>query len=182
MVPESVKAGDHVGFAGRCLESVAIQLGTYTIPFFGLSHVGLLAHDKNGELLFWESTDEGACGVQAHPFAEVVEKYNGKVWLYPLYRPLYEYEGIRLTEFVEEYEGSPYDRIGAIRSGGLLLALIHGILRQQDLTSLFCSEFIAAADAYLGLFPTTNASRWNPRKLMSRLRRDGIVHKPVRLK
>ena len=193
-VPENhdPKSGDIVGFSGRCRWSAIINLFTGGIPFWGLSHVGNLAHAPDGRLLFWESTDESeltceiagkkVAGVQAHLLDDVLAKYDGRVWLYSLYRTLYEHEDSRLTKFLMSLIGRPYDMPGAIRAGGQVVAVVEGLLRDENLDLLFCSEQVAAVESEIGIFATTNASRWSPNRLMRYLRRAGIVHKPERIK
>jgi len=194
-VPEiqDFKPGDIVGFSGRCWWSAAINFFTGGIPFWGLSHVGILANSQDGRLLFWESTDESAlpceitgnekvAGVQAHSLDKVLAGYHGRAWLYSLYRHLYAHEKCRLTGFLMSLVGRSYDTPGAIRSGGMILAVVDGCVRDESLDLLFCSEAVAAAAANIGIFQTANASRWSPNRLVRRLRLSGIVRKPKRLK
>ena len=187
-----VKAGDVIGFSGRSWISAAINVGTYAIPLFGISHVGIMAHDDKGRLLIFESTslDDLPCeisgevftGTQAHKLEDIVRVYKGRVYHYPLYRPLYPNEDERLTQFLMETIHTPYDMMGAFRSGGVGLSWFESLLRPQDLSTIFCSEWIAAALAVVGLFQTSNASRWSPNRLTRRLRWGGVLCKPRRLK
>jgi hypothetical protein len=187
-----LKAGDIVGFSGRAWDSVVINVFTFGIPFWGLSHVGVLGHTPDGRLLFWESTGESnlpcefakkkVSGAQAHTIKDQLAAYKGRVWLYPLYRPLYENEDERLTEFLMSHLGRSYDLQGAIRAGGAVVAPIESLLREENLDQLFCSEEVAAAETNIGIMQTDNASQWSPNKLMRYLRRNGIVRKPIRLK
>ncbi len=185
------KAGDIVGFSGDSWLSVGISLATYGIPFWSLSHVGILG-EHDGELLLFESTSlsDLACviqgkpvwGTQAHQLDECVEAYGGRVWHYPLYRPLYPFESKRLSAFLLEYIGKDYDAIGAFRAGGIGWSWLESKLRRQDLSSLFCSEYCAAAHAHVGVFRTDHVSRWSPNRLVRTERRRGILLKPWRLK
>jgi len=190
-IPTDVKPGDIIGFSGFYLHSALVNLGSLGIPFWSISHVGILAQAPDGRLLLWESSeDDSRCeitgltgsGVKAHDLTSVVEEYRGSVWHYPLYRPLYSHENSRLTAYLLSVLDKPYDQIGAVRSGGLVLSVIESFFREQDLSSLFCSETVAATYAYLGLFQTVNASRWSPNRLMRRLRRAEIVGAPRRIK
>jgi len=104
------------------------------------------------------------------------------VWHYPFYRPLYPFESKRLSEFLLEYLGKDYDAIGAFRAGGIGWSWLESKLRRQDLTSLFCSEYCAAAHAHVGVFRTDHVSRWSPNRLVRTERRRGILLKPWRLK
>ena len=186
-----VKPGDVIGFSGRGWASALINVGTYGIPFFGLSHVGIMARVPDGRLLLFESTSlsdlpcvlsgESFVGTQAHELREAVAAYPGKAYLYPLYRPLYRNEDGRLTQFLMETVHTPYDLMGAFRSAGVGISWIESLFREQDLTSIFCSEWIASALSIIGVFPTSNASRWSPNKLVRHLRWNDVLLKSQRL-
>ena len=74
--PVDLKAGDVIGFSGNSWISGLINIGTYGIPGWGISHVGIMAHADDGRLLLFESTTlenmpceiSGECfdGTQAH--------------------------------------------------------------------------------------------------------------------
>lgn len=187
-----MKAGDVIGFSGRGWVSAAINIGTYGLPFFGISHVGVMANDPDGRLLLFESTSfenlpcvisgEDFTGTQAHFLEDIVEAYSGRIYHYPLYRPLYPNEDTRLTRFLMETIHTPYDLMGALRTSGVGLSWIESLFRPQDLSMIFCSEQVAAAYSIVGLFATDNVSRWNPNKLVRRFRRNEILHKPRRLR
>jgi len=189
---DEIKPGDVIGFCGYSCISSLINVATYGIPLWDLSHVGIMANASDGRFLLFESTqlDNLPCeisgepffGTQAHSLDKVLNVYQGAVWHYPLYRPLYDYERQRLTHFLMETIHTPYDQMGAFRSGGVGRSGIESLLREQDLTTIFCSEWIAAAYAYIGLTPTDNVSRWNPNRLIRRLRRGSILRKPRRLR
>lgn len=187
-----VKAGDLIGYSGNGWISNLVNVGTYGWPHWSLSHVGVLANAPDGRLLLFESTqfDDLPCeltgevflGTQAHQLDHVLKVYDGKAWLYPLYRSLYSSEDERLTEFLMATVHTPYDKMGAFRSGGVGLSWIESLFRDQDLTTIFCSEMVAAAYATVGLFATDNVSRWSPNRLVRRLRQAAILCKPRRLK
>lgn len=191
-LPDELKAGDLIGFSGRSWISALVNIATYGIPFWSLSHVGVLGHAADGRLLLFESTEldnlpceitgEVLWGTQAHQLEHVVNIYKGKVWHYPLYRSLYSDEDNRLTEFLMGIIGIPYDKMGAFRSAGIGLSFVESLFREQDLTSIFCSEMAAAAYACIGLWATDNVSRWNPNRLARRLRSAGVLRKSRRLK
>ncbi len=187
-----VRPGDIIGFSGDGWISDFINFATYGIPRWGISHVGVMGEAEDGRLLLFESTtlDGLPCeitgepfnGTQAHTLDRVVETYRGKVWHYPLYRFLYENERQRLTRFLMETIHTPYDEMGAFRSGGIGLSWIESLFREQDLTKIFCSEWVAAALACVGLWATDNISRWSPNRLTRRLRSAGVICRPRRLK
>jgi hypothetical protein len=188
-----IKAGDIIGYSGRGWISAAVNIGTYGIPLLGLSHVGIMGHAPDGRLLVFESTSldgdvpcaitgKPIVGTQAHPLDEMLKRYNGKAWHYPLYRPLYENEDRRLTDFLMDTIGTPYDAMGAFRSAGVGLSWIESLFRPSDLRTIFCSEWCAAAYAMIGIHATDNVSRWNPNRLCRHLRWHRILCKPKRLK
>ena len=188
----TVQPGDMIGFSGDGWISDFINLATYGIPRWGISHMGIMGEATDGRLLLFESTTldglpceiTGECfnGTQAHMLDAVVKAYQGKVWHYPLYRSLYENERQRLTQFLMGTIHTPYDEMGAFRSGGVGLSWIESLFREQNLTKIFCSEWAAAALACVGLWATDNVSRWNPNRLTRRLRSAGVICKPRRLK
>jgi hypothetical protein len=188
---ESVKPGDVFGFRGTGLISTVINLGSCGLPVTGLSHVGIVA-SAHGDLVLFESTTLSSLpchltgqhtnGVQAHKIDDIKSTYRGRVYHYPLYRRLYTHEEQRLTLSLLSHIGTSYDKTGAIQAGGLVTAWIESIKRGEDLTSLFCSELVACALSDVGVFPTSNASRWSPNKLVRTLRRTGILRKPTRIK
>ena len=189
-----VKAGDLIGYSGRSWLSFGINLGTCGLPGWGISHVGILAHAPDGRLLVFESTSldgkipceiTGQCihGTQAHSLEDMVREYDGRVYHYPFYRQLYATEDARLTEFLIDTIGTPYDMLGAFRSGGIGLSFIESLLRPANLETIFCSEMVAAAYAVTGLHATDNVSRWSPNLLIRHLRyRHRLLCKPERLK
>lgn len=186
-----VRPGDLIGFSGRGWMSDFINVVTYGIPRWGLSHVGIVG-DFAGRRLLFESTtlDEEPCeiqrrcvqGVQAHEVEGRVDKYAGRVWHYPLYRPLSHEESYDLTAFLMLHMGQPYDELGAIRSGGLGLSFIESLLRPECLHSIFCSELVAAAHREVKVFQTYSVSRWSPNRLVRVERHHRALCKPVRLK
>ena len=50
-IPDEIKAGDIIGFSGDSWISALVNVATYGIPFWGLSHVGILGHADDGRLL-----------------------------------------------------------------------------------------------------------------------------------
>lgn len=187
-----VKAGDIIGFSGRNWISAAVNIATYGIPLFGISHVGIVATSPDGKLRLFESTTldgDAPCeilgkpvfGTQAHSLDVVLKRYCGKAWHYPLYRSLYKYEDERLTQFLVERLGVQYDAMGAFRSAGVGLSWIESLFRPSNLHAIFCSEWVAAAYAVTGLHATANVSRWNPNRLIRHFRWRELLCQPRRI-
>jgi len=187
--------GDVLGFSSRSCLGIWINLGTFGVPLVGLSHVGVvIAHPETGELVLCESTTlapwkccirgQRTSGVQCQRIDRRVERYQGTVWRYPLAIPLITDQSERLTSYCVHSLGTRYDMDGAFRARVLGFGWLHRLLfgRDEDLTSLFCSEFVAAALRSIGQFRTSSASNWNPNKLTRELRRRAVCLKPERLK
>ncbi len=174
MIDYQFKSGDIIAFSGRNFLSDIINIGTYGIPRWSISHVGIAVR----EFSFLEALPVGV----RESCLDDIEQYNGRVWIYPLYRKLYKHEEKRLLKLLYDAVGIPYDKLGAGRSAGFLFASIQALFRGQDLSTFFCSELIANKLSEIGIHPVTNASKWNPNRLVRDLRRDRVVCKPIRLK
>ena len=187
-----VKPGDIIGFSGRSWVSAGINLGTYGVPFWSISHVGIIARKPgSNKLLLFESTEglgpceimgEPICGTQAHELDFVLDQYSGAAWHYPLYRALYRHEDIRLTCFLLDTIGREYDYHGAIRAGGFVVSSMLGMFVQQATDLLFCSEWAASAHSVVGILQTGNVSAWSPNFLCRYERWKGILARPRRMK
>ncbi len=183
--------GDIIGFSGSSWLSAGICIASYGVPWWSLSHVGILG-EYRGDLLLFESTtlDDMACVIQGKCFkgtqavepCERVARYEGRVWHYPLSRTLYKHERRRLSTFLVQNIGVPYDQIGAFRAGGEGFSWLESHLRNEDLSSFFCSEYVIKAHAETGLISTDNASRWSPNRAVRFERKHGILRYPVRCK
>lgn len=184
------KVGDIIGFSGFGRTSILVNLLTYGIPGWSTSHVGIIGM-YDGEQLLFESTmlSNIPCAIQKKPYKGVqavkledrLAYYNGRVWHYPIYRQLFGAESERINEFLISKIGIPYDKVGGMRTAGVGLSWLEYVLRNEDLSSLFCSELIAAAHRRIGLLRTDNVSRWNPNKLVRYERRDRTLLRPRRI-
>lgn len=186
------QAGDVFGFSGHNLISDGINISTFGIPRWSISHVGIISYDRgfcNG-LSLYESTKK--LGVHSTPVYgnprrsgglwDAIGKYNGKVWVYPLAQRMSLYGMSRMSKRLNELRDREYDVRGALQAGGSIWAWCQAICRGEDLTSLFCSELVAEALSYASIFRTANASRWSPNHLVRKLRSLGIIRPPRRLK
>lgn len=185
--------GDILGFSASGCLGATINLGTWGVPGWGLSHVALVGRnpDSPSDNVLWEATGlvgtpcvlQGryTSGVQVQHIAARVAGYVGRVWHYPLVKPLKPEQVDDLDTFCEQHLGRDYDAIGAFRSRGLSL-VERCVFRPADLTSVFCSEFVAAAHAFAGVIVGLNISRMNPNRLVRYERAAWILAKPSRLK
>ena len=180
--------GDLIGFSGRGLVSDLINLATYGIPRYDLSHVAIV---ETPELLIESTTlDSEPCaiqhrcvrGVQAHEISRRVADYDGKVFHYPLSYPLNHYQKTMLLTYLNSLLGTSYDEIGALRAAGAGFSWVESRLHPANLHSIFCSELCAAAHREVGVFRTGNAARWSPNFLVRTERRQGILQSARRLK
>ena len=146
-----IKTGDIIGFSGRSWIIAGINIATYGIPLWGISHVGIMANSPDGKLRIFERmsldgdipceiTGKVICGTQAHSLHFILQHYQGRAWHYPLYRPLYPTEDERLTEFLIDTLGTPYDAMGPFRSAGVGLSWIESLFHPSNLHTIFCSD------------------------------------------
>jgi hypothetical protein len=187
----NLRPGDLLGTCYFGIEGDIINLSTYGIPRFSLSHVAILAEHKD-DLLIFESTTQ--CGIpcairgvhfngsQAHYIDSRLESYRGKVWHYPLAIPLRSHERRQLSEYLVETIGRPYDVEGGVFAVGKLWSLIHSRIHPESLSTLFCSEWVAASLRQIERFDTLDASEWTPNFLCRECCRRGITRKPGRIK
>ncbi len=184
-----VKAGDMVGFSSFSLLDIGINLATRGIPFYHISHVGVIANDFAPVIYESTASDIGSCiiqkervkGVQAHFLTQRIEAYKGKVWLYPLARSLSFSQKRKLCNYLDSQIGVQYDTLGAFRSRDLSI-LEKIIFRKPDLHSLFCSEYCGEAHKVIGVIdPEVNCGKLNPNKLIRLEKALGIVNNGIRM-
>lgn len=174
-----------MSFSGHNLSGLIINLGSFGIPFFGLSHIGIAANYL-GTLRLFESTSlndtpcliqgKNVSGSQVQDLDVRVAAYPGTVKRIPLKRKLTLGQSRQLTEYLVENAGQPYDYLGAERSGGILWARLQRFFHEESAESLFCSEWVALALRQIDVFRTGNASAWNPNSLYRQLVKRGIYH------
>jgi len=196
-----IRPGDVLGFSGCNPTSTAIRVCTCgLICCGGLSHVAIVTWwpgRRRGTFpqrprVLCESTSQAdkpcliqerpVSGVQIHHIRARILAYPGRVWHYPLSRPLDWEQVQQLYRFCRKHLGAPYDYIGAAEARHTPLARLILKLRREDLDEVFCSEFVAACHRKLGLLATDNASRFSPNRLVRTERRRKILGKPRRLK
>jgi hypothetical protein len=152
----------------------------------------MILAEHNNDLLIFESTtgcDEECVitkkkqnGTQAHYIDSRLQSYRGKVWHYPLLRPLRTGERKKLSSYLVSSLGIPYDTRGASQSGGKLWSLIESRLHKESLSSLFCSEWVAAGLREIERFDTINASAWSPNSLIRECNERGMLRQCRRIK
>lgn len=176
-IVDSFQPGDVLGFsAGNCADAL-INLGTCGWPGWSISHVAVvIAHPSDGGPVLWEAASNrpDPCilqhrlvkGVQVHRIGRRLVEFRvrgGRVWHYPLARPLSERESYLLTKEAEYWLGTPYDWWGAFCARTIGCGWLRHLLpNREDTGNLFCSEGIAVLLRKVGRFCTENASKWNP--------------------
>lgn len=188
----TIQPGDVIGFSACNPKGTLIRVCTGgLICRGGLSHVGIAVHWPGYRRpLVCESTSlcpepcvvrrEMVKGVQLHRLRTRILAYPGHVWHYPLVEGLSAANSTVLTLVCRSYLGIRYDRAGAIGARHTLLARL--LQRPEDLSTLFCSEWVAACLRHVGKLKTDNASAWSPNGLVRYLVRHGVCRKPVRIK
>lgn len=187
-----LQPGDIIGFSGANSTSDFINLVTYGIPRWSISHVGIVALYSDGVSLIFESTTEApdqcyiqhayVTGSQAQRVEPRVAHYKGRVWHFPLVKSLSPEESDALTLFLVNGLGRRYDASGASRAGAKLWSYVQSQLHEENQEALFCSEWVAAALRAVGRFDTTNISSWSPNALLRAAKRRGLISKSTRLK
>lgn len=182
--------GDIIGCSGKYPTSDMINLATYGIPRWDLSHVGIIC-DYEGKLLVFQSTTlccmpchfakKPFCGTQAQEIGEFISTDKSRIYHYPLSRQLYDHEKTRLRNQLFDDLGKPYDKLGAFESGGFLFCELCKLLTHQSKAAMYCSEWCASSHCNIGLFPTGNYSHWNPNSFVRRERAMGILCPPLRV-
>jgi len=191
---DQVKPGDMIASSGRDLGSLGIQVATLSLPniwplrrWAGVHHVGIIV-PVCGHNIVYESTSawrpkcvrtnrEEPKGVQAHHLSDILD-LGGDVWHYPLRRPLYDHEEMRLLDAAEECLGQGYDFIGAGRSGGgLLMRMIAKLKGCESMDLVFCSELVLWLWIQTGIAQNKHAGM-NPAWLTRWALAKGIVGKP----
>lgn len=167
-----IKEGDCLGFSSWDWTGFIINVGTFGIPFFDLSHIGIVSNLDGKEVLFESTTlyDEpclvqkkSVSGVQVHNIQERINSYKGRVYHLPL---LEDIDTVKLQKYLMDQVGKTYDMIGAFRSASLV---IEKFLNPEELNNIFCSELCAAAYQDQEIFRTRYVSCWSPNSLSREL-------------
>jgi hypothetical protein len=165
-IRDSLKTGDLILVEGKGMISSLIRFG---YRLFGdrpsdYSHIGMVVRDETLDMVYvWESTTlskipdakSGVCesGVQiveASSRVKSVQDSGGSVMIRKLNTPLNEYQMDKLSEVRKEFSGREYEN----DTLELFKAMYDWKLGKNipDLSSLFCSEMVAAAFQRMELF------------------------------
>jgi len=183
------KVGDIIGFSSYSCLGFWINIGTLGVPFRDLSHIGIIGPDG----FLYESTSllQRPCailgnfikGTQAQHPTFRIRAYKGAVYHYPLNVELQDGQCQALCSFLTDNLAKPYDAIGAFRARTLVTGRVIRWLmkREENLASLFCSEYVMGAYSAAGLHPIDNASNWSPNRAARVLCHEGIIGPRQRL-
>ena len=166
--------GGIVAFSGNYLGSWAINLVTYGIPGWSISHVGIIGSD--GKTLYEATAQRGVACRPVYPL-----NYNGRIWYYPLHQVLDVHRWSELHAYLTAQLGLPYDARGAMRAGLKGWSWLMAHLRNETDNQMFCSEYVARALERIGIFETDNTSRWSPNALIRECNRRGLLLEPIRI-
>lgn len=182
------RPGDLIGFSGYDLASIIVNLATYGVPGYHISHVAIVGAD----LRLYESTpyvrlkdeltNKKVCGTQCHSLEPRAADFWGKMWHYPLNRPLSDSQINAMQEYLMGEMGRTYDFLGAMRAGGKIFSYVQGVWRPANDKYLFCSELCAFAHRHVDVFRTINESKWSPNALIRAEREQDVLGKAVRIK
>lgn len=189
-----------IGFSGADPVSDLVNLVTWGIPRWGLSHIAIVApHVETRLPILIESTTlcdldclytgKRANGVQAHRIEDRVGPYSGRVWYYPPAARLTRHAATALACWCYSHRGRPYDYSGAFHARDLCCGWLARLYFPNDPDAFFCSEFVPAAMRMAGMFGRRAAGLfdrsvnvWSPNRFSRFCVRHGTHLRPVRLK
>ena len=187
---QDFKPGDLLGFSHRGCVGYGINLASRGFPGWGLSHVAMISlHPEDKTPILYESTMSapGKCllqkkkiaGVQCRKILSRIREYPGRVWQYPIIQPFGFIDSQLLTEWWVSRLGTAYDATGAIHCRDK-----SWWMRDEDLSSLFCSEAVVAAwrEVNVVLVGKKSASGWSPNAVGRAVLKQGVCGYPRRLK
>ena len=155
-IRSQLKTGDLVLFSGKRVMSAVIKAVTRS----RWSHVGMVFNFPEYDFVtVWESTIHGEVrdvssghlkkGVQLVPLSNRVHRYNGRIAIRHLSKPIPKEKIDDLNTLRLELRDRPYEKDRM----ELAKAAYDGIAgkNEEDLTSVFCSELVAEAYQRAGL-------------------------------
>ena len=179
-------------FIPRFISLITFSLLAPKTLKYGPGHVATVV-DYAGKKMWAESTTltshecvitgrKNPKGCQLHsPLTRITdyEEQNGSVHLYRL-TPInsfrreerYTYSSIITDHFIDN--AVDYDTGGALLSGTRIVSKLTRLLPSDAISSVFCSELIAACLMRVGAMNRTNPTRYNPSTLLRTLVRTGV--------
>lgn len=168
-VCDRIRPGDVIAFGGTSPTCELIKRVTDS----NVSHVGVVLHPerltgapsrREASDHFMEATPRG---MRIAQLSRRIGHYEGKLWWLPLDTAVRQRMDLeQFHEFLLAQKDKPYDVAQAIRSGLDMLdadpLLKRATYNVEDLSSLFCSELVAAALEACGVIAHLNASEVTP--------------------
>lgn len=186
-----IVAGDMLGCSSCTVVGSVINVCTLGAPFCDLSHVQLAVQWPDcAKPLIAESTDryrqpcaiqgQVVDGVQFHRLRSRIIGYPGRVYRYPITKPLEDWQHRAVRRWLAAHMRAGYDAAGAVEARDMPIAAL--TRPKEDTVSLFCSEMVAGCYRAAGLLKTDNVSAWSPNRLARHLVRTGVLLPRVRIK
>ena len=147
-----MRTGDVIAFSGKGRVSEVIK--TYTRS--DISHVGIVFKNENGRVIIMESTTlldkpdlvtgEFIKGVQQQYLSDRIKAYDGLVYWCGLTENIKIQKQADMIKWLSDVHGkrTSYDALGAVLAGSYALNTFD-FARDEDFSSLFCSELVTKA-------------------------------------
>jgi hypothetical protein len=199
----NLRPGDIIGFAGGGHIARSINAGTWGWPFRhprawrGISHVAVVAPrttSPSDSLVLFESSTLATTpcliqgkvvqGVQCQDLKVRLQWYadrGGTAWHYSLRKPLSESAVVLLGRFCRDHIGVRYDVRGALNARSTPIAWLRRKFTREDLTELYCNEFVGAALRYAGAWEIANVSTLSPNRFVRLGVREKVLGYPGQL-
>jgi hypothetical protein len=172
-INQTMQVGDIIAFGGDSLFSKWTKLTTNS----HVTHTAVVVEPDVAETLSNGCTNcvaestvfNGKSGVMFNSLSERVENYQGDIWWLPLAkhsRAILEKNKSDFFDFLSEQQGKKYDiwqLFGSAVDATDNIPLLNRLSRNdQDFSSWFCSELVAAAFNVAGVINNVNASEVTP--------------------
>lgn len=164
-IREQIASGDVVAFSSPGIVSGGIRSVTKSV----VNHVGVVVTISTGgaerKLIFEPIVGKA---MQISALSKRLEETNGKAWWLKLSeenRQKLSANAKSFYDFVFDNANTPYDTKQAVSS-----AYDEGFFKftnDEDLSKLFCSEFVTASMEKAGIFKSINASEFTPSDICS---------------
>ena len=165
-----IKVGDVIAFDGKSNFSNIIKAATFS----DVSHVGMVIESdfylgaRRNMLIESTTLSNGFNGVGITTLSQVIEGYDGNVWLYPLKEELDLNDKSNMVNWLLRQKGKPYDTKGAVKAGiDLGFGKFDLVKNKEDFNKLFCSELVSEALEQAGVISAVNASEQTPADVCS---------------
>lgn len=172
-INQAMQVGDIIAFGGDSLFSKWTKLTTNS----HVTHTAVIVepdsveskNSKCANCVAESTVFNGKSGVMFNSLIERVESYQGDIWWLPLAessRETLEHNKSNFINFLHEQQGKKYDiwqLFGSTVDATDNIPLLNRLSRNnEDFSSWFCSELVAAAFNVAGIVKRVNASEVTP--------------------